>query len=56
MGLYKLHKHSAPQQVFVSVDNVVARNPHRFILQHVGGHAKNDVLRFEIIKIKQLKI
>ena len=45
MGFIRLHIHGAPQQIFVSVDNDIARNPHRFILQHVSGHFKKVALR-----------
>jgi hypothetical protein len=40
MGLNWLYKHCTPLKVFVSVDSDAARNPHRFILQHVTAKQK----------------
>ncbi len=45
MGFNRLHEQNAPQQVFVSADNDVARIPHRFILQYVGRKHKEQTIK-----------
>lgn len=49
MGFNWLHKHRAPHYICVSVDSDAARNPHRFILQHVRHNLKNMRLTLTLI-------